>query len=92
MIWLLVAISIFAINVLAGRAYSRSLDRLEARSNPMHQFLNGLPLTAEQVEAANYLTERKRIATQLAPSTMRLQRRGSGRGDPRGVLASSRQL
>jgi hypothetical protein len=72
MIWLLVAISIIVL-ILAGRAHSRYLDMRESRSNPMHQFLSCLPLTVEQVEAANHSTDRKRFATQQAPPTPRLQ-------------------
>ena len=39
MVWLLVAISIYAINFVAGRAHSRRLDRLEARSKPIEAFM-----------------------------------------------------
>jgi hypothetical protein len=40
MIWLLVVISICLVNVVAGRAYSRHLDRLEA-NDPLRLYLNG---------------------------------------------------
>jgi hypothetical protein len=43
MVWLLVAISICAVNVVAGRAHSRYLDRLEARPDPMLHFLDVSP-------------------------------------------------
>jgi hypothetical protein len=39
MVWLLVAISIYAINFVAGRAHSRRLDRLEARSKLIDAFM-----------------------------------------------------
>jgi hypothetical protein len=58
MVWLLLAISICAVNVLAGRAYSRSLDRKS--SDPIRQFLNGLPLSVEQVEANDHSTRKLR--------------------------------
>lgn len=51
MTWLLAAISICVVNVVAGRAYSRHLDRLEAKADPVQQYLNGSPLTVEQLEA-----------------------------------------
>ena len=51
MAWLLAGISICVVNVVAGRAYSRHLDRLEAEADPVKQFLIGSPLTAKQVEA-----------------------------------------
>jgi hypothetical protein len=80
MVWVLVVISICVVNLLAGRAYSRSLDRREA--NLMRQFLNGTALTVEQSE---------RIDSQPAPSTPRLQRTGSSGRDARAMLASSRR-
>jgi hypothetical protein len=51
MIWLLIGISACAVNVIAGRSHSRYLDRLEARSNPMQQFLNVSPVFVEQIES-----------------------------------------
>jgi hypothetical protein len=49
MIWIiLAAISMCVVNVIAGRAYSRRLDRLEARADPVQQFLIGSPLTIKQ--------------------------------------------
>lgn len=50
---LLVAIAICLINVVAGRAYSRHLDRLEAEADPVRQYLDGSPLTVKQIEISN---------------------------------------
>jgi hypothetical protein len=53
MTWLLAAITICVVNVVAGRAYSRYLDRLEAKAkaDPVLIYLNVSPLTVEQLEA-----------------------------------------
>lgn len=52
MIWLLAVLLICAINVVAGRAHSRYLDRLEARSDPVQLFLSGSPDSVDQTKPA----------------------------------------
>jgi hypothetical protein len=69
MIWLLTAISICLVNVVAGRAYSRHLDELEARAHdPVKQYLNGLPLTSNQLEAANSFDSEKQASGSVGRS------------------------
>lgn len=69
MFWLLTAISIFFINVVAGRAYSRHLDRLEARAdNPAQQYLSGSPLTTKQLEAADDFDREKQASGSVGRS------------------------
>jgi len=53
MIWLLVVGSIFGICVLAGRAHSRYLDRVEGKSSLKIQPLNVAPGSVERIESAN---------------------------------------
>jgi hypothetical protein len=65
MVWLLVFVSICAINVVAGRAYSRYLDRLEARSSPL--ILIGSPDRVDQIVAAHLAAEKDHNFTSLAP-------------------------
>jgi hypothetical protein len=61
MIWLLLAISICAVVILAGRAHSRYLDRLEAKSGVVVQIqlLGVSPDVVKQIESG----------TGLAPET-----------------------
>lgn len=69
MIWLLTAISICLVNVVAGRAYSRHLDRLEARAHdPVKQYLDGSPLTSNQLEAAKSLDSEKQASGSVGRS------------------------
>jgi hypothetical protein len=56
MIWLLVVSALFAICILAGRAHSRYLDRLEAKSSLKIQLLKVASGSVEQIESANHLT------------------------------------
>jgi len=84
MIWLLVFVLICAINVVAGRAHSRYLDRLEARSDSIQLFLVFLgPDCVDQIKPVGHLAaEKDRNATSLAPDGDRLH------GDrPRKVIA-----
>jgi hypothetical protein len=92
MIWLLVFVLICAINVVAGRAHSRYLDRLEARSDYSIQlFLGGSPDCVDQIKPVDHLAaepvdhlaaEKDRNSTSLAPGGDRLH------GDrPRRVIA-----
>ncbi|MEH2561768.1 CBASS cGAMP-activated phospholipase [Bradyrhizobium sp. AZCC 2289] len=55
MIWLLVLVLICAINVVAGRAHSRYLDRLEARSDSIQLFLGGSPDCVDQIKPVDHL-------------------------------------
>jgi predicted signal transduction protein with EAL and GGDEF domain len=61
MIWLLVFLLIFAINVVAGRAHSRYLDRLEARSDLIQLFLNGSPDCVDQIMPAGRIAARLNV-------------------------------
>ena len=54
MIWLLVFVLICAINVVAGRAHSRYLDRLEARSDSIQLFLGGSPDCVDQIKSVDH--------------------------------------
>jgi hypothetical protein len=67
MIWLLVFLLICAINVVAGRAHSRYLDRLEARSDSIQLFLGGSPDCVDQIKSVDHLAaEKDRNSTSLA--------------------------
>jgi hypothetical protein len=68
MIWLLVISSTFAICVLAGRAHSRYLDRVEAKSSLKIQLLNVASGSVEQTECANHLTAKTDRQTAVAIS------------------------
>jgi hypothetical protein len=59
MIWLLVFVLICAINVVAGRAHSRYLDRLEARSDSIQLFLGGSPDCVDQIKSVDHLAAEK---------------------------------
>jgi hypothetical protein len=73
MIWLLVFLLICAINVVAGRAHSRYLDRLEARSDSIQLFLGGSPDCVDQIKPVDHLAaEKDRNSTSLAPRGDRL--------------------
>ena len=73
MIWLLVFLLICAINVVAGRAHSRYLDRLEARSDSIQLFLGGFPDCVDQIKPVDHLAaEKDRNSTSLAPGRDRL--------------------
>ena len=76
MIWLLVFVLICAINVVAGRADSRYLDRLEARSDSIQLFLvflGGSPDCVDQIKPVDHLAaEKDRNSTSLAPGGDRL--------------------
>jgi hypothetical protein len=67
MIWLLVVIVILAICVLVGRAHSRYLDRIEAKSRLRIQLLNVTRGGIERIESPNlWATEPDRqIATAI---------------------------
>jgi hypothetical protein len=68
MIWLLVVSSIFAICVLAGRAHSRYLDRVEAKSSLKIRLLNVASGSVEQIESANHLAAEPDRQTAVAIS------------------------
>ena len=68
MILLLVVGSIFAICVLAGRAHSRYLDRVEAKSSLKIQLLNVASGSVEQIESTNHLTAELDWQTAVAVS------------------------
>jgi hypothetical protein len=73
MIWLLIFVLICAINVVAGRAHSRYLDRLEARSDSIQLFLGGSPDCVDQIKSVDHLAaEKDRNSTSLAPGGDRL--------------------
>jgi hypothetical protein len=73
MIWLLVFLLICAINVVAGRAHSRYLDRLEARPDSIQLFLGGSPDCVDQIKSVDHLAaEKDRNSTSLAPGGDRL--------------------
>ena len=73
MIWLLVFLLICAINVVAGRAHSRYLDRLEARSDSIQLFLGGSPDCVDQIKSVDHLAaEKDGTSTSLAPGGDRL--------------------
>jgi hypothetical protein len=73
MIWLLVFFLICAINVVAGRAHSRYLDRLEAGPDSIQLFLGGSPDGVDQIKPADHLAAAKdRNSTSLAPGGDRL--------------------
>ena len=67
MIWLLVFLLICAINVVAGRAHSRYLDRLEA-SDSIQLFLGGSPDCVDQIKPV----DQDRSSTCLAAGEDRL--------------------
>jgi len=72
-IWLLIFVLICAINVVAGRAHSRYLDRLEARSDSIQLFLGGSPDCEDRIKPVDHLAaEKDRISTSLAPGGDRL--------------------
>jgi sensor domain CHASE-containing protein len=70
MTWLLAAISICAVNVVAGRAYSRHLDRLEAKAkaDPAQVYLNVSPLTVEQLKAGFDCAKQERTTSSASRS------------------------
>ena len=73
MIWLLVFLLICAINVVAGRAHSRYLDRLEARPDSIQLFLGGSPDCVDQIKPVDHFAaEKDRNSTSLAPGGDRL--------------------
>jgi hypothetical protein len=68
MAWLLVFVLICAINVVAGRAHSRYLDRLEARSDSIQLFLGGSSHCVDQIKSVDHLAaEKDRSSTNLVP-------------------------
>jgi hypothetical protein len=72
MIWLLVFVLICVINVVAGRAYSRYLDRLEA-SDSIQLFLGSSPDCVDQIKPVEHLAaEKDRSSTSVAAGEDRL--------------------
>jgi hypothetical protein len=68
MVWLLVFVLVCAINVVAGRAHSRYLDRLEARSDSIQLFLGGSSDCVDQIKSVDHLAaEKDRSSTNLVP-------------------------